>query len=44
LFFSPFGYQSSAIKICHPLIIEEAIKEGCGVIEKAIEEIEKENH
>jgi len=44
LFFAPVGYKGAAIKICPPLIIgEEAIREGCSVIEEAIEEVENGN-
>lgn len=40
LFFAPVGYKTSTIKVNPPLIInEEAIIEGCSVIEEAIKEI-----
>ena len=42
LFFAPVGIGGATIKICPPLIInEEAIVEGCGVLEEAIEEVLK---
>ena len=43
LFFAPVGYGGATIKICPPLIInEEAIEEGCDVIDEAIKEVLEE--
>ncbi|MCM8818656.1 MAG: aspartate aminotransferase family protein [Candidatus Omnitrophica bacterium] len=40
LFFAPVGFKGATIKINPPLIInEEAVLEGCSVIEEAIKEI-----
>lgn len=40
LMFAPVGYMGSTIKICPPLTItEEAVLEGCGVLEETIDEV-----
>lgn len=40
LFFAPVGVGGATIKVCPPLIIdEEAIREGCSVIDEAINEV-----
>lgn len=40
LMFAPVGYMGSTIKICPPLTItEEAVLEGCDVLEEAIVEV-----
>ncbi len=40
LFFAPVGYKGATIKVNPPLIInEEAIVEGCSVIDEAIREV-----
>ena len=40
LFFAPVGAGGATIKVCPPLIInEEAIREGCSVIDEAISEV-----
>ena len=40
LMFSPVGYMGSSIKICPPLTItEEAVHEGCDVLEEAFAEV-----
>ena len=40
LFFAPVGPGGATIKVCPPLIInEEAIREGCSVIDEAISEV-----
>jgi 4-aminobutyrate aminotransferase / (S)-3-amino-2-methylpropionate transaminase / 5-aminovalerate transaminase len=38
--FAPVGYMGSTVKICPPLTItEEALSEGCDVLEEVVAEV-----